>query len=446
MQTDMIMPHDVKTERAVIAAIIRQPELIEVAQASGLESEAFYNPAFRTLWQAASQMHSQDNPIDMVTLCNYLQMQGKLDNIGGEVFIVELFNAIATTARFDSWVNIAVKLTAKRKLIISCNETLNKCYKDSEPIKELLAEHSSKVAEISGMTQQGRRTTQAILQATDKMFSEGINGSQLVRYCIPAVDQSIIHARQQMHVLAAQPGTGKTAFALSAIAEQIRSGLVCALFCKESSSEELLGKLISIYSGIPYIRLLTQGDKLEPAERQAYSRARELVNKFQGNLFISGGGDYKHSIEGICGAMRRIYDERGQIDAAYVDYLQNMNASQHLQRKDKTPQVEYNIEALKDTFIDFDCAGTVLSQINRTGAQAGGKPAMHHLKYASAIEAEAHIITFLYRDKINDPAKSELETMWYSEKTRLFAPFCRGLIFKKDTAQYYGRYGTIDRP
>ena len=347
MQIDVVMPHDYKTERVIIAAIIREPILIETAQEAGLESESFYDPAFRTIWQAVSQMYSQGDPIDIITLCNCLQMQGKFDNIGGEVFIAELFNAIATTVGFDSWVSIAVKLTAKRKLIISCRETLNKCYTDNEPVKEILAEHSGKVAEISGMTQQGRRTTQAILQAADKMFSEGVNGSQLVRYCIPAIDQSIIHARQQMHVLAAQPGTGKTAFALSTIAEQIKAGYVCAIFCKESSSEELLGKLLSIYSGIPYIRLLTQSNKMEPAELQAYSRARELINKFQGNLFISGGGDYKHSIESIRGAMRRIHDERGQIDAAYIDYLQNMNAPQHLQRKDKTPQVEYNIEGFE---------------------------------------------------------------------------------------------------
>ena len=266
----------------------------------------------------------------------------------------------------------------------------------------------------------------------------GFGGTSVVRSFIPAIDMAMIHSRQQMHVLSAFPGTGKTAFALSVIAEQIKNNVPAIIFCKESSSDETVGKILSIYSGIPFIKLMTKMDRLQYSEQTNFREAYDTIVKYAHNLYVRGGSDYKHSIDGIRVELKRMKEERGDIGSVWVDYLQNIEPPSHLAKKDKTPQVEYISEALKNLFIEFNCAGTVLSQINREGAKSG-KPRMHHLKYSSAIEAEAHIISFLYRENINDETKEMLDTTWYSEKTRLFAPFSRELVFNKKCAQYLSK-------
>jgi replicative DNA helicase len=364
-----------------------------------------------------------------------------------ETTVAEIACEIANTLCFDEWVNILVKLSARRKLLMECYSVTVKCYETEEDVKTLLSGHTGAVSEISGIVNGTHgRTTGAIMRDTMQMFKYGIEGSSIVKSCIPSIDAAMTHTRRQMHVLSAFPGTGKTSFALSVIAAQIQQDIPAIIFCKESSSEETAGKLLSIYSGIPYIKLLTGMKSITQNEMAMLSNANEKIRQHEANLYIRGGGDYKHSIDGIRVELKRMKEERGVIGSVWVDYLQNMDAPAHLAKKDKTPQVEYNIEALKDLFIEFDCAGTVLSQINREGAKQG-KPQMHHLKYASAIEAEAHIISFLYRDKTNDETRSILETEWYSEKTRLFGPFSKILMFHKRIAHYTGKeYSAEDRP
>ena len=234
MPTERAMPHNLEIERSVLSAILKEPFLIDTAVSLQMDSDCLYNHIHREIWLSCHQMRMNGDNIDLVTVSNHLSMRGKFEMVGGNMGMAEIYGTIATTVNFESWVNVAVKLAAKRKLIITCSETLNKCYSDNEPIKKLLSNHSGRISEISGCIQNKHRTTQEILQATDKMFSDGTDGNQIVKYCIPAVDNSIIHARQQMHVLAAFPGTGKTAFALSAIARTNKSRLcVCDFLQRE---------------------------------------------------------------------------------------------------------------------------------------------------------------------------------------------------------------------
>ena len=448
MLTDRPQPHNLEAEKAVIAAMLREPDpCVDIALETLRSDEVFYSHIHREIFKAVIAVYRAKMDVDLVSVAHRLNMDKKLEDIGGEIFLAEIYGSISTTVNIETWCNIVCELSFRRNLLMQCQEITVKCFNGESEAKELLFEHSKFISELtviaSGIK---RRTTGAIMRDTMQMFKDGVDGSSIVKACIPAIDAVMIHTRRQMHVLSAFPGTGKTAFALSVIASQIQHDIPAIIFCKESSSEETAGKILSIYSGIPYIKLLTGLKGITQNEMAELSNAASRIKQHEANLYIRGGGDYRHSIDGIRLELKRMKDERGEIGSVWVDYLQNMEAPAHLLKKDKTPQVEYNVEALKDLFIEFDCAGTVLSQINREGAK-GGKPRMHHLKYASAIEAEAHIISFLYRERINDETKQMLETEWYSEKTRMFAPFARVLMFNKRCAAYHGKgYADDDRP
>lgn len=442
---DNIPPNDGKVERAVLAAIILNSDNLDIALTDNLSVDCFYFLEYREIFSAMFQMKAAGRQIDLISLSSELSSGGKIQD--AEIKVAEITCSIANTLCFSEWVDILVKLSARRKLLVECTAIAAKCQDREIDVKILLAEHSGAVNEISGIASGIKgRSTAAIVKDTMQMFKDGIEGSSIVKSGIQAIDGAMIHTRRQMHVLSAFPGTGKTSFALSVMAAQIQIDIPAIIFCKESSSEETLGKIASIYSGISYITLLTGLKGITQGEMNSLNNAMDKIKQHEANLYIRGGGDYKHSIDGIRVELKRMKEERGDIGSVWIDYLQNMEAPAHLMKKDKTPQVEYNVEALKDLFIEFDCAGTVLSQINREGAK-GGKPRMHHLKYASAIEAEAHIVSFLYRENINDETKQVLETEWYSDKTRLFAPFTRTLMFNKRYAQYTGKgFETEDRP
>jgi len=445
---DRPQPHNLEAERAIIAAMLREPHpCVDIVIEQLHNDEVFYSHIHREIFKSVLEIYYSGMDIDLVSIAHQLNRNKKLEDIGGEIFLAEIYGSISTTVNIETWCNIVCELSFRRNLLMQCQEITVKCFEGESEAKELLMEHSKFISELtviaSGIK---RRTTGAIMRDTMQMFKDGIEGFSVVKSCIPAIDAAMTHTRRQMHVLSAFPGTGKTSFALSVIAAQIQQDIPAIIFCKESSSEETAGKLLSIYSGIPYIKLLTGMKNITPAEINNLNNGTDRIKKHEKNLYIRGGGDYRHSIDGIRIELKRMKEERGEIGSVWVDYLQNMEAPAHLAKKDKTPQVEYNIEALKDLFIEFDCAGTVLSQINREGARQG-KPQMHHLKYASAIEAEAHIISFLYRDKTNDESKQILETEWYSEKTRLFGPFSKMLMFHKRIAHYTGKeYSAEDRP
>lgn len=443
--TELIPPHDGKVERAVLAAIILNADNLDSGLTANLSVDSFYFLEHREIFSCMFQMKANSEKIDIISLCSRLSNSGKILDV--EIKIAELSCEVASTVNFTEWVTILVKLSARRRLLKECQEITIKCHDKEKDVKELLSDHSGVISEISGTTNGiCGRSTAAIIRDTMQMFKDGMDGSIIVKSFVPAIDGAMIHTRRQMHVLSAFPGTGKTSYALSVIASQIQNNIPSIIFCKESSSEETLGKMLSIYSGISYIKLLTGLKNITPGEMAELANATAKIKQYENNLYIRGGGDYKHSIDGMRVELKRMKEERGEIGSVWIDYLQNMEAPAHLAKKDKTPQVEYNVEALKDLFIEFDCAGTVLSQINREGAKFG-KPKMHHLKYASAIEAEAHIISFLYRENINDESKQILETEWYSEKTRMFAPFTRVLMFNKKCAMYTGKgFSEDDRP
>lgn len=445
MKQDRPLPHNAEIERNAIAAILREPDIIDAGITQGLTAECFYNHQHREIYSVILDMHTEKDCIDIVSVSNILRMRKKIEE--PELLLAEISGSIATAVNFQGWINTLVKLNAKRQLIGKCLNTAEVCFRDDCKIKDIVRKHSAEVSDIAGIIEQTRsRGTGQILQDTLQMFKDGIDGAQIVRYCIPSIDAAIMHGRQMMHVLSAFPGIGKTAWALSAMSQQIQHDIISVIFCKESSSQETGGKLISILSGIPYVKMATGFNKIYTADMGRFESAVNTLKQHENNLFILGGRDYRHSIAGIRTELKRILDQRGRIDAVYVDYLQNMDAPEHLIRKDKTPQVEYNVEALKNLFMEFNCAGTVLSQISREGAKAE-RPKMQHLKYASAIEAEAHIISFLYRDSQKDDPRSVLETEWYSEKTRIQSPFAKVLMFEKSIAKYRGKeFSEEDRP
>ena len=302
MLTDRPQPHNLEAEKAVIAAILREPyPCVDIAIELLNNEEVFYSHIHREIFKAALEIYrNKQRKIDLVSIAHQLTQNGKLEDVGGEFFLAELYGSISTTVNMETWCGIVHELSARRKLLDECRATWVKCYEPEMEIKELLSGHAGTVSEITSMASGiHRRSTAAIMRDTMQMFKDGVDGSAIVKSYIGAIDSVMVHTRQQMHVLSAFPGTGKTAYALSCIAAQIQNDTPSIIFCKESSSEETAGKILSIYSGIPYIKLLTGLKGITPGEMNNLNNATEKIKQHETNLYIRGGGDYKHCPEKI---------------------------------------------------------------------------------------------------------------------------------------------------
>jgi len=129
------MPHNNDIECAVLAGILKEPALIDSAIADKFSANCFYLHINREIWKACSHMHGNGENLDLLSLANSLKMAGTLEKVGGDIFLAELYDSIATTVNFRSWIGTLVKLAAKRQLIEACSDTMMQSYEDSTKSK-----------------------------------------------------------------------------------------------------------------------------------------------------------------------------------------------------------------------------------------------------------------------------------------------------------------------
>jgi replicative DNA helicase len=241
-----------------------------------------------------------------------------------------------------------------------------------------------------------------------------------------------------MHVLAANSGIGKTSFACSSMRQQIPAGLKVALLCGESSREELCLRLVSILTKQPLIWYIQGMPGATDHDMKSYVQAIANLKKYADNFWIFGKGDYEHSTEGMRDVLRGLQMRHGQLDMVWFDYLQNMKAPKHLRKSDNlVTKTEYNVMEINNIIADFNVAGVLMCQVNRDASKKH-RPYMENLKYASAIENEAHIVTFLHREKGQKEEDGILKTQWYSDKGRILGQIAATLAFHPKRMEYTG--------
>ena len=178
---------------------------------------------------------------------------------------------------------------------------------------------------------------------------------KFVPYGLDFMDKNIQHARKQNHVLVASSGSGKTALALSCIAQQMQLGVKTLYFCRESESKELIMRLLSILTGIPFYSLDAQFHEDVAAYPHMVARFKTgmaILQENSKNFHIYGKGDYTHDAINIRKIVRKHKQENG-LDMIWVDYLQNMGAPRNIGNS-IFEKVSYNSDQLDLITAEFD--------------------------------------------------------------------------------------------
>ncbi len=402
-----IPPHSVEAERAVIGSMMMDSDAIQIA-AETLTAEDFYNGQYGVIFGALVDMHHQGIGVDLVTMQNKLKEMEVPPELTSIEFIGDIINSVPTSANIKHYAKIVQEKSVLRRLIKVTEKVTTDCYMDKQPVEEVLDTTEKQVFEVvqkrTGSTFENirdvvLRTLDSIEQAAKKKGhvtgletgfrdldykTTGLHGSELI-------------------LVAARPAMGKTAFVLN-IAEYIvlHSNSTVAVFNLEMNKEQLVSRMLAMNSKVDSQKIRTGA-----LEDDEWGKLVESVRKLgNSNLVIDDtSGLTPAELRSKC---RKLKMEKG-LDLVIIDYLQLMQVGGKRKGDNRQQEISEISRSLKIMAKELNVPVIALSQLSRAVEQRPDKkPMLSDLRESGAIEQDADIVMFLYRDEYYNP-DSELK-------------------------------------
>jgi replicative DNA helicase len=407
-----VPPHDLPAERSVLSALMLDARAFHDVF-DEVKPDDFYHPAHQVLYQSMILLHDTGQPVDLITLSEHLTQQKQLDGIGGPVFLAEISDVAATAANVTHHAKIVRDKAVKRRLIGVATEIVETGYDEAETADLLLDFAESRIFDVSkAQSRSSFKSIHSEMPATFDYVEAIMNrGGDLTGLPTGFTDLDSMTGGLQpgeLIVLAARPSMGKTAFALNmARNAAVDHGKKVAVFSLEMTTRSLIIRLLSSEAAIDFSSLrkgfLPMSD---------YRRLQDAADKLSNaSIWIDDSGSA--TILEIKAKSRRLHAEGG-LDLVIVDYLQLAHGEGKEQRKDlEIADISRGLKALSK---ELELPVMALSQLNRGPEQRDPdkrRPMMGDLRESGAIEQDADVIAFIYRDIVynkdtEDPRKAEI--------------------------------------
>lgn len=430
--SDRPRPASPELERAVISAMLREPEpCVDVAVSIlGRDAEAFYVQQHRDIFSAILDISdSSDRKVDLVAVAHQLQQRGKGDEIDA-VYLGDLYATVATTANIETWCRSLHDLHMLRRMISVCTESLLQCYDTSARPAALIEKIETSVYNI--------RNTGAKSDYVPLKECLGPQFDHLLKVARGELEVGIPTGYSQlddytgglkpgeMFVLAARPSIGKTALALNIIRNIVLPSRTphprrVVFFSLEMTTDQITRRLLCTEAKVP--AEIFQRRTFMPADLARLKAAMETLAPAK--LYIDPTPGL--SVAEMRAKARRMYltkDEDGNpmIDVIVVDYLQLMHAD--VGNDGRQNEVAAISGGLKSLAKELNIPVLVLAQLNRDidkNASPDALPKLSHLRESGAIEQDADVVAFLHRkrDEAKDlPPDQSVEAKLIVEKNR----------------------------
>jgi replicative DNA helicase len=393
-------PYSIEAEQAVLGALIIAENTWETISDLILESD-FFRQEHRIIFSSISDILSNKQPLDVVTLSENLQSRQQLETTGGLSYLAELANNTPSTTNIQAYASIVQNYSIRRVLISTAEKIVNLAYEpDGKNIEELLNISERNIMNLADM-----RTQSGGIQAINPLLKSAVAQIE-ERYksdsSLTGLSTGFEHLDtmttglqpSDLVIVAARPSMGKTSFAMNLVEHSIlNSDKPSLVFSMEMPAESLIMRLLSAVGRIDQTRLRT--GKLEDADWSKLSHAAgQLKDK---KLFIEDAPAL--SPTEINSRARRIAREHGQLGLIMIDYLQLMQIKG--KSENRTNEISEISRSLKMIAKEFNCPVVALSQLNRGLEQRPNKrPIMSDLRESGAIEQDADLIMFIYRDEV----------------------------------------------
>lgn len=390
------LPHNNEAEQSIIGAMLIDPKASAFVL-SEVDAGDFFTAPHVLIYKTIEKMQASGFAVDMVTLAEQLRREGALDTVGGPAYLAELSTVLPLIRNVREYCRIIKTKSAARRLITSAVQMVETCHK-SESIEEMTDAMSKTLLDVSGVFSTKRRpereaeVTKRVIEKVEENAKLGdISG---VPTGIADLD-SLTWGMQKtdLIILAGRPGMGKTTMALNLINYAASRGYNTALFSMEMSKEQLVMKMLSDRSGIR-LRALQRGDLGDSMWPRLIRAAGAAMAQGRGTVIID---DTPALTSAQLRNRAKMISLEHDINLIVIDYLQLMRGS----AENRTQEISEISRSLKALAKELEVPVIALSQLNRSLEQRADKrPVMSDLRESGAIEQDADIVMFIYRDEV----------------------------------------------
>ena len=396
MELGKVPPNDIEAEQAIIGSMLTDRDAV-ISAIEVLKPQDFYREDNKTIYEAILNLYSRSEPVDIITVRAELESMGKLDNVGGLEYLAELPEKVPTTANASKYIKIVEEKSTLRNLIKTANEIIELGYNPTEDVDDIMEGAEKKIFNImQDKEQKSYSPLKDVLVESFTKLEELYNRKQHITG-VPSGFTDLDYRTAGFHgseliLIAARPAMGKTAFALNIASNAaLRANVPVAVFSLEMSKEQLVNRILSSESMVDSNKIRT--GKLEEDD---WSKLAETIGPLsEGEMYIDDTPGI--SITEIRAKCRKLKIEKN-IGLVVIDYLQLIQGTgkRNGSREQEISEISRSLKILAK---ELDVPVIALSQLSRAAEQRPDhRPMLSDLRESGAIEQDADIVMFLYRD------------------------------------------------
>ncbi|MBR3162609.1 MAG: replicative DNA helicase [Clostridia bacterium] len=396
MELGKIPPHDLEAEQAVLGSMLTDKDAV-IASIETLKPESFYREDNRLIYEAMLNLYNNSEPIDIITIKSELESIGKFEQVGGLEYLASLPDKVPTTANVQKYINIVEEKGILRNLIRTANEIINLGYDPTEDVEDIMDNAEKKIFNImQNKNQKGYTPIKDVLVESFNQLEELYNRKQHITG-VPTGFSELDYKTAGFHgsdliLIAARPAMGKSAFALNiATNAATKANVPVAIFSLEMSKEQMVNRMLCSEAMVDSNKVRT--GKLE--EDDWVKLAETIGPLSEAEIYIDDTPGI--SVMEIRAKCRKLKLEKN-IGMVVIDYLQLVQASSKRfgSREQEISEISRSLKVLAK---ELDVPVIALSQLSRAVEQRPDhRPMLSDLRESGAIEQDADIVMFLYRD------------------------------------------------
>ena len=395
MELAKIPPHDIDAEQAVLGSMLTDKEAVNAAIES-LKEDAFYRDDNRIIFQAIVNLYSKSEPIDIITLKDELESMDKFEQVGGYEYLASLPDKVPTTANVQKYIKIVEEKSILRNLIKTANEIIELVYDPTEDVEDIMDGAEKKIFDImQSKNQKGYTPIKDVLVESFTKLEELYNRKQHITG-VPTGFAELDYKTAGLHgseliLVAARPAMGKTAFALNlATNAALRGNAPVAIFSLEMSKDQLVNRILCSEAMVDSYKVRT--GKLD--EDDWVKLAGAIGPLSEAEMYIDDTPGI--SVMEIRTKCRKLKMEKN-IGLVVIDYLQLVQGNKRTASREQ--EISEISRSLKILAKEINVPVIALSQLSRAVEQRPDhRPMLSDLRESGAIEQDADIVMFLYRD------------------------------------------------
>ena len=392
-----VLPHSIEAEQSVIGSMLMDREAV-IAASEIIVGSDFYQHQYGVMFDAMVELFNEGKPVDLVTLQDRLKEKDVPPEVSSLDFVRDIVTMVPTSANVRSYAQIVHEKAVLRKLIRTTEEIANTCYAGKDPLEDILADTEKQIFNLL----QSRSTQDFVpIKQVGINVLEKIEEAYKTQGTVTGVPTGFIDLDYKLSgfqpsdlvLIAARPSMGKTAFVLNVVDHvAVRKKLPCMVFSLEMSKEQLVNRMLSMESNVDAQKLRT--GSLTDSDWDAVVEGVGII----GNAKLVIDDTPGISISELRSKCRKMKLEHG-LSIVIIDYLQLMSGSGKGGNDNRQQEISEISRSLKALAREMHAPVVALSQLSRAcETRTDHRPMLSDLRESGAIEQDADVVMFLYRD------------------------------------------------